>query len=255
MAISRKSERNDDYADPYEEEFEEVDPDDTSVGSFRHWTYDIVYRSSHSDVPQTVRAVNATEPIDSRADQYPDGCVTFHDDGEEYAYIPDERRLLSVGHDQQNVTLAAGDDILRIEQVQYPPGAPLIGAEQTDVVATVHHRSDRTGSLTSFDMEVDREESSFWRLTGHRVSDDARVDVKTRKERDVIVKHYGRTGTLHLGKTARVEFPLGHSYSVDIHGLPDDKAGEYVERIEEAIESSYRYDEIEADVTHDGRIE
>jgi len=254
MATKKPGQRNDDYADPYEESYETIDGD-LSTGALRHWTYDISYYSRFSGDPNTVRATNATPPMDSRADKYPDDCVTFYYDDNQYAFVPGDRRLVSVGNDQNNVTLAEGDEVFSIKRVDYPPGAPLIGAEQTGVVATVYYYSARTGDLTSMEMYVDREESDFWRLTGHRVDDDTTVEVITRSSRDVTARHYGSTGTITLGKTARVEFPQGHSYTVDVHGLPDDKAEKYVEHITTAVNGVYKYDEVDAKVTHEGRIE
>jgi hypothetical protein len=240
--------RNSEYADPYEESSERVDHSSLSAEHMGYHTYDITYPTPSGT--KTVRVRSATQT--TRIDTVPDHYAYFWDDGRRLAYSPTDHRLVSLERDGVPMTLAQGDGIDRIEKVTYPPGAPVCGAIQTGVDATVYYRSARTGTMQEMEMHVRREEAEGWRLTGKRLSDGSRVEVHTRGERDTNVRHYPAWQT--LGKTARVEMPRGCQYTVDVENLPVEKGDDYADRIKSAIEGISRHDSVDVTVTNDGEL-
>jgi hypothetical protein len=241
------------YADQrYREKTETVDPEDVSEVTLRHHTVDITYRPRSGYRQKTVRSRAATGP--AKYNSVPEGFYGFWNDGQHLAYNPEERRLVSLEGDSPQ-TLAAGEEIHRIERVQFPQRPPVTGAVQEDVEAEVFYWSDRSENLCSVTIEVERVEENTnnpWRIRGQDVADDdRRIEAMVRDERDITAKTWA-SNEVHLGKVARVEFPLGHRYVVDIRDLPDDKASSAIENIQRRLTKRRGYNNVA--VSHDGRI-
>lgn len=241
------------YVGPeYREKTEEIDPEEVSGVTLRHHTVDISYRSRVSKRRKTVRSNGAVEATEYNST--PEGFYGFWNDGQHLAYNPEERRLVSLEGDHPQ-TLASGDEIHRIERVQFPQRPPVVGAVQEGAEAEVFYFSERSGNLNSVTIEVERVEENTdnpWRITGKDVTDrDRRVEAMVRDERDITSKQWA-SKEVHLGKVARVEFPLGHRYVVDIYDLPDDRAGKAIEKIQKRLTRRRGYNDV--DVSHEGRI-
>lgn len=182
----------------------------------------------------------------------PDGFWSFYWKGNNYAYSPEEKRLISINK-HQNQTIAHGEEIIKFERVRFPTNVPIKGAIGTDVEATVYYRSPLSDRMQSVPITVQSVEGRAARISGEEIGTDRRIEAITQKEREILSRHGTQTRT--LGKVARVEFPRGHRFTVDIEGLDDSKARE---RGEEAIVSelsgAFRNSD-DIDVSHEGRIE
>lgn len=258
MTTTIKPGRGKRFADPYEESYEDVPLDNLPV---RHKAVDLTYRT-HKGTRKTVRSTYMSEPSDSDRKQHGFGedepWWMFHGEGDGYyAYHTDERILKSLDtsilRDGQDVTLASGDDILSAKRVKYPEPAVIDGTRQDGVEATVYYRSPRSDSIVSVDVMIENDYDHDPEMQATRQSDGERLYVWPRYHRKLLKG--SRSGGTFLGRVCRVEFPVGHRYTVDVRGLPDYKADEYIERIQKAVDGAYRYDDVETEVTHDGRID
>ncbi|WP_152520762.1 hypothetical protein [Halorhabdus tiamatea] len=171
-------------------------------------------------------------------------------------YFPEDRVLKSVNR-ERNVTLAEGDDILKIRRIEFPKPAPVAGTLQEDVEATVFYRSNQSGNIKSKTLTVSSIEGAGNKLRLFAEDDSKTYDILTDRNRRI--KHrYGDERT--IGRVVRVEFPEGHRYQVEIKGLTDEKATEIfgkdtTEVLERAVNGGLKRQEVEVEVTHQGRID
>jgi len=237
------------FASEYREEKEELDPENITSVTLEHHTLDITYFTRRGS--KTIRSRNAMAP--ASYNDIPDGFYSFHDDGRKYAYNSEEKRLITV-NDDQNRTVAEGDDLYKFEMVGYPTRAVVRGAIDTDVEATVYYRSPRSDEMQSVTINVGWMEGQAAQISGKEVGTGRRIEATTRWERDIVSKH--GTKERSLGKVTRVEFPRGHRFSINIEGLSESKAGERGEkRIAKRVKKAFRSSDISIDVTHEGEIE
>ena len=101
------------------------------------------------------------------------------------------------------------------------------------------------------------------RVRGYHARRDRTVEAEAVFERSATTK--GKRDT-EIGKVARIEFPEGHTFTVDIRGLTDDDAahmwgsgGEDLDAadvVREAVAEKFQRRDVDGvDVTHDGRID
>lgn len=267
-----------DVAPEYEEDRVEADEDDLSYSRYSGLSFrddsrrtdggktaiEFEYTTSHGNT-KVVRAINPTSLSSFQTDKFPDTVdlesvevFTFHDDGDGYAYS-DDGRLWSYGDDHDYHLIGDVDAVYRVD---LPEAAPVTGAVQEGVEVTVHYRSKRSGNLkqiTLEDVSVDWEGD---RVRGYHARRDRDVEVEAVYERSVVSKSY-RGGDREVGKCARIDFPAGHSFDVDVRGLADDDVDTLpkntelttAEAIEEAVASRLGDTATDVDVTHDGRID
>lgn len=238
--------------DRYRTKTEDVEPGEVSDVLLQHHTVDITYRSRVNNRHQTIRSHGAIGPTEYN--DVPEGYMGFWDDGTHYAYGYGDVRLVSLEADSPR-TLAEGDEIIQIERVQFPQRAPVEGAVQKDVTATVYYWSPRSDALQSVEINVTRLEESErnpWRIVGKDVTDsDRRIEAAVRYEREITARGFGGP-EVTLGRTARIEFPEGHRFTVDIGGLKDDRTDSAVESIKSRLTKRRGYNDVT--VTHEGRI-
>lgn len=240
--------REKDFASEYREETEELDPENISSVTLEHHTVDIHYHTRKGT--KTVRCRGASGP--ASYNDIPDGFYSFWVEGKKYAYNPEEKRLITVGS-EQDTTVAEGDDIYKIELVSFPNRAVVEGGIDDEVEATIYYRSPRSEEMQSVTVKVSYLEGQAAEITGKEVGTGRRIRARTRWERDIVSKH--GTSERTLGKVTRVEFPKGHRFTVEIEGIDESKAGEQGEdRIAKRVKKAFRHsDSIE--VTYEGGLE
>jgi len=249
-----KSEKE--FAPPYEEEYEELSREDVTKATLRHNTVDMTY-STRGGKTKTVRCTQATEPYGDTSD-LPDGCVTFFDyttGGDSYTFNIDSLRLISCNTRGQNRTVATADDFQHFRKVIYPDPAPVKGAVEEGVEVTIYYRSPRTDRMQTVTIIAESVESSAFRITGEEVDGDRRIEALTRGEREITKTLNGGS----LGKVARVEFPKGHTFTLEIENMTRDEAEDAAERIKPLIEAKYnkynrRHGDITATIIHEGQV-
>jgi len=242
------------FAEPYTEQYEEISADEITKSTFEYATVDITYET-HSGNTKTVRASQATEPYDGS--DLPDGCVSFYDlkSGDEYAFQLSETRLISRNKGSQNRTVATAEDVTQFNRVVYPDSVPVVGGVEEDVEATIYYRSKITGTIQTMRIVVERVEGEIaYRISGTEVNGDRRIEAYTSNEREM---RKTRSDT-SLGKVARVEFPKGHQFTVQLEGLTTKLAEDAPGRLKALIENEYnRYrrdnEKISVSVTHEGQ--
>lgn len=255
------------FASEYTESRRPINFDDIRVSRFSGLTtsestgsqdaFEFDYTTSHGN-RKTVRCLNGISSSDRDVDKgAPAEAVTFHDGSTGYAVDLETRELYKYGDDHTYRKIA---DTVDAYHVELGESAPVVGAIQEGVDVTVHYRSNRSGNMKTITLEDVRVDWEGDRVTGYHSRRDRRVEVEAIYERSVTTKSV-RGGDREVGKVARIEFPSGHRFTVDIHGMTDDETGDYkgdtrkttTEAIEEAIAS--KFSDHEVDVTHDGRID
>lgn len=259
------------FADEYEEDRVEADVDDLSYSRFSGLAFvgdsardgggktaiEFAYTTSHGNT-KVVRALQTTRSTSpNTVDRFPadapldDGnAYTFHDDGDGYAFTDADGRLWGYGDDHQYRALGDVDDVYRVD---LPEAAPVTGAVQDGVTVTVHYRSKRSGNMKTIrldDVSVDWEGD---RVRGYHARRDRRVEVDAVYERSV-VSQSAKGGDREVGKCARIDFPPGHTYTVDAYGVTDGRADDVADRIRDVFDPSFG-DDVDVEVTHDGRID
>jgi len=261
------------YAKPYREHREPIDRDDVTYTRFggltvssdaravstRRTALEFEYTTSHGNT-KTVRSIQGTRATDRDRDRgLPDdrSSYTFHDDDQGFA-VTDNMNLYRYGDDHTYRKVAEDVDVFMVE---LPDPAPVTGAVQDDVSVTVHYRSNRSGNMKTIrldDVSVDWEGD---RVRGYHARRDRTVEVEAVFERSVVSKSY-RGGDREVGKCARIDFPPGHSFTVDAYGLADDAVDEFphntVQSTADAIQDVVAErlpDDVDVDVAHDGRID
>lgn len=241
------------FAPEYEETTEEMPLADVTASKLEHGdTLDFTYRTSAGTL-RTVRCFHGSPP--ASYNDNPEGFYSFYADGREYAYSPEEQRLITINRNGPNITVATADDIVRVEAVTFGEEAPVVGAAQTEVEATVYYRSPRSDRMQSVTLTVNMMEGrhSTSEFSGQ---DDRgrRFEVRTRWERDIVVRNGANDQT--LGRVARVEFPRGKRLSVDIEGVPGDKIEDRLETVERKVANAFSHDRgVEVSVELDGDLE
>lgn len=236
------------FASKYREEKEERDPENITSVTLEHHTVDITYFTRHGT--KTVRCRGAMGK--ASYNDIPEGFYSFYHEGKQYAYNPEEKRLITVNK-EQNRTVAEGDEIYKFEMVHFPTRAPVKGAIDNDVEATVYYRSPRSDKMQSVTINVRFMEGQGVNISGKEIGTGRRIEATTQWERDIVSKHGTKERT--LGKVTRVEFPRGHRFTVEIEGIGENKAGERGEEaIARKVKKAFRYSD-SIDVTHEGPIE
>jgi len=251
-----------DFAPEYREDRESINPGDVTysrhggLGVYpdvhpapsQRTALEFEYSTAHGNT-KTVRAIQATAAFD-RDRGLPDDtdAYTFYDGSDGFA-VTDTMSLFRRGDDHTYRRVADDVDVF---VVALPDPAPVTGAVQDNVSVTVHYRSSQSGNMKTIrldDVSVDWDGN---RVRGHHARRDRTVEVEAVHERSVVSKSF-RGGDREVGKCARIDFPAGHSFTVDAYNVPDDDAG----RVHAAIEEAVRMvdDDYDADVTPDGRIE
>jgi hypothetical protein len=257
---------DDKIAAEYRERRTEVDADDLQYSRFTGLSFvdgsrrddagktaiEFEYTTSHGNT-KVVRAIQPTRASSFDADRFPSdvdfdsvSAYTFHDDGDAYAYT-DDGRLWSRGDSYRCV-----GDVDAVYRVDFPESAPVTGAVQDGVSVTVHYRSKRSGNLKTMridDVSVDWEGD---RVQGYHARRDRTVEVRAVFERGVVTKGSREE---EVGKCARIDFPAGHAYTVDVYGVADDDADSVHDSIESVVSKAVGVDDRDVDVTHDGRID
>lgn len=236
------------FAPEYHEKTAVLGFEDVSASTLRYRAVDFTYET-RTNTLRTIRCVGGAAAAEHN--DVPVGFVGFWHDNTKYAYSPGERELITVNRDGENRLVADERSIRRIEEVTYPDTAPVVGAVDTEVTATIYYRTKRSDSMQQVDVVVDSLESGAGKISGDTTDGERRIKALTRWERDITSYSGGREQT--LGKVARVEFPKGHRFTLDVEGLTDDKADRVREAIERAVGGTFRGDE-EVAVRHDGRI-
>jgi len=261
------------FAEPYEEHRVEVDEDDLTHSRFRGLTLvddsrrkssgktaiEFEYTTRHGN-PKVVRALQATSASSFDRDRFPESAdldgveaYTFHDDGDGYAYT-DDGRMWSYGDDR---TYRVVGDVDAVYRVDLPESAPVTGAVQDGVSVTVQYRSNRSGNMKTIrldDVDVDWEGD---RVRGYHARRDRTVEVEAVYERSVVSKSYSG-GDREVGKCARIEFPAGHTYTVDVEGVADDEVDDVAGVLKQSLASDLEAitdNDVAVGVTHDGRID
>lgn len=236
------------FASEYREQKDEVDADHITEVTIQHHTLDITYFTKRGS--KTVRCRGAMGP--ASYNDLPEGFYSFWHDGKQYAYSPDEVRLITVNN-EQNQTVAEGDDIYKFEMIGYPTRAVVKGSIDTDVQATIYYRSPRSDDMQSVTVKVNYMESRAAEITGKEVGTGRRIEALTRWERDIVSKH--GTNERTLGKVTRVEFPRGQKFTIEVEGLGENKGGNRGEElIEKRVKKAFRNSD-SVNVTHEGQLE
>lgn len=237
------------FASEYREKKEEVEAEQINSVALQHQVVDITYHTRRGT--RTVRCQGAMEQ--ASYNDIPEGFYSFHYDDKKYAYSPEEKRLLTL-NDNQNRTVAEGDGFYKFDIVNFPTRAVVEGAADTDVEAKIYYRSPQSDEMQSVLINVSYMEGEAAQITGKEVGSGRRIEATTRWEREIVSKH--GTSERTLGKVTRVEFPRGHTFSVDVEGLDDSKAGELgEERIKSRVQKAFRTSNVTVKVTHEGRME
>lgn len=241
------------FAAEYEEEIEEIALADVTGSKLTHGdVLDFTYRTN-AGTRRTVRCYRGNEP--ASYNETPEGFYSFHADGREYAYSPDEQRLISINRNGSNVTVSTADDIVGVEVVTYGERAPVVGTVGKDVEATVYYRSPRSDAMQSLTVTVEFLEGRRSAAEFSGTDDQGRrIEVRTHWERDIVAR--SGASDLTLGRVARVEFPRGKRLQVDVEGVPREKIEERLEEIERVIEGkAFRTDRgVEVSARTDGEL-
>lgn len=257
LTTTKSAENTDEkkYAEEYHEETEEIDADEVTAHRLSHKTTDITYVTGQGTT-RTVRVYGATPA--SSYNNVPEGFYGFfHNRDKKYAYSPEQDKLISIPSRDKTITVAESGDIIRYEAVSYPERAPVDGAVQEDVEATVYYRSPRSDSIQSVTIRVDHMEGRYpAMITGEEVDGDRLIEatlVHSRKIKTTVPENT-------LGRVARVEFPKGHQFTLTVEGLTDQKVTDSrVESAEQKLKSFFERhahsDGIDVTLTHEGRME
>lgn len=241
------------FADEYNETLTEIPLQAITGTKLTHsCNIDITYRTN-ANTHRTIRCYHASEP--ASYNETPEGFYSWYYDGTEYAYSPDDQRLITINRNGSNVTVATSDDIVRVEEVEFGERAPVAGAVTSDVEVTIYYRSPRSDTMQSVTVDVGRLESrrSASEISG--VDEDGRkIVAKTRWEREIVAGRGRRKRT--LGRVARVEFPRGKRLTVDVENVQREKIEDRLESIEQVIaEKAFRHsDDVEVSVEIDGDL-
>lgn len=232
---------------PYRETTSEIELADVSAVTMQTNPLDWTYTTRHGTRTIRSRKCGSAGGI---SDDVPDEAVPFWHDGTKYAFHLEDRCLLSVGRTTETRTVASRAEIRRVETVSYPTSAPVEGAVSDGVEATIYYRSPRSDAMQTVTVDVTLVEGRGGRLSGEDVDGDRRIEAETRWERKVTSKH--GTTERPLGRTARVEFPRGQRFVVDVEGLGDRGVDRVREKLGRAAGSAVA--EGEVSVTHEGRL-
>lgn len=217
----------------YERTSEEVDP--TDMDRLRGAGLEVEYRTSRG----TMKTRNGTqfhEAIFSGSEQGPlDGeveesnCIEFYGNTNSYLLEKEPLRLWkSTGFSSWNLI---SDDVISVHKLEYPDPSPVAGDIDEDFDCTVWYVTNR-GNVNSFEMEVSHIEGNRANIniTGERKSDGRRIEVSNKYRRRV------ETFNRKIGRTARIEFPLGEEFKVTVKN----KMGTDPEKIQEKISEFFR---------------
>lgn len=256
-ANSESESKPKEFADPYEESYEELSPDEVTKSILQYATVDMTYKT-HRGNTKTVRSIKASEPYDGSDLTDADGCVTFYDsgNGDSYAFHVETQRLISRNKQSQNRTVATAEDFQQFRKVDYPDPAPVKGGIEEGVDATIYYRSPLSDRMQTVTIAVDSIEGgvAYYRIVGYEVNGDRRIEALTSYDRELRKVPSGTS----LGKVARVEFPKGHQFTIELEGMTTDQVEDAPERIKNLVESKYnkysrQNEAITATVTHDGQ--
>jgi hypothetical protein len=218
------------FAKPYAEEYEELDQSEFKAVNVQHTAIDIEYHTRRGT--KTVRSHGLNLPSDWN--DIPEGFGSFYHDGRKYAYSPEQRKLMTVPRDGPNRTVAEGNDIYKVRAVTFGERAPVKGAIGTDREATIYYRSNRSDKMQTVTVWVKRLEGnrSASKITGTD-ENGRRIEALTRWERDISTYH------TTLGKVARVEFPRGQRFTVEVEGISQKQARDRFDRLEKYASKAF----------------
>jgi len=222
------SSTNKEFAEEYYEETEEIELGEVTATTLRD-PIDFTYKTYNGT--KTVRSISAHSSL-----HFSDNLYVFYDSGTQYGFNIESKTLYSVDQSRETPihTIASPDDILTVEQVSFPTRAPVVGAIQTDVPATIYYRSPRSDQMQSVEIEVSHNENDIL-FEGESTQNGDWIRALCIHERTIQKEHPQR----HLGRVTRVEFPRGQSFTVNIEGIPDDNIAEIEDRLESTIEGTY----------------
>lgn len=241
------SEEVKEFAGEYRETYEDVDLDHLRGSTMKYNAYDITYLT-HSG-KKTVRSIQAHESIAQRESL--DGFAVFWADGKKYGFHLEEKRLITVNK-KQNHTVATRDDIVSVKKVNYPSPAPRKGSVETGVEATIYYRSPRSDKMQQVTVQVDSLEGHAVEVTGNEVGTTRRITALSKYERDIKSNVRGKERA--LGKVARIEFPRGHRFRVDVEGLSTNQLEGIEDQMKRALQSKLN-NHVEIDVTLEDTID
>jgi hypothetical protein len=259
----RHTATDDRIADEYHERTVDIEADDLFHDRFTGLTVsDDVVDCDHNrkaieftyttrrDTRKTVRAVTPTKSTRDADKVDTDdgvGVYSWYVDGTKYAYT-DAGNLYRQGDDYEFRQVA---DAVDLTCVVMGRRAPVDGAVQDGVDVTVQYRSNRSGNLKTMTLQDVSVEWNGDRIRGYDSRRDRHVEVTAVHERTVETQ--GRRNQ-EIGKTARVEFPAGHTFTVTVDGVTDDRVDTVQDRIEAGVERTVDSD-FDVTVDHDGRID
>lgn len=243
------------HAPPYHEEHTEQDvsqisPDLLTVGSF-----EITYRTGKGTT-KSIRFHSSREPITDdpfmdTEDLDPSYRVFTTLQNGTYAYNPETQTLVSM-NSESPVTVATGDEIESITRVQYPDGAPIVGAIESDVSATIHYRTAPDEDPISVTIYVTSIDWDGTRITGRDTQRERTITAVSTYERKIQSRTSNRTQT--LGHVSRIEFPRGRTFTVELEGVTESGAGETAAEIETMLRKRFSDDWMGVDVSDTGDL-
>lgn len=254
-------------AEEYQEDATVLAPDKISEDQVRGAGVVEVDYTTQRNTIKTLRGESPRDPGVAEPDDVDKIVAGFGDD--EFAYDVEDIVVTTadVTRDEQAV-LATSDDIVEVRIIEYPENVPVVGAPQQDVEAKIYFRSKRNDNIktktievtaldASYEGPVDATSSNMLIINGTNKADGRKVEASTAWDRKLVTS--GRQD-VEVGKVVRVEFPLGHRFTVDLRHLLDDEVDVAEEKLEEhAQEITDRYSEnIEneesVEVKYEGRI-
>lgn len=233
------------YANEYYEETEDISLHAVTGTTFGR-PLDITY-TTHNGT-KTIRSVSAHSSLNFSDDLY-----VFYDEEKKYGFDIDSKKLYSVDQSRDTPlrTIADQTDIVAITRVKFPTRAPVVGAIQTDVQATIYYRSPRSNKMQSIEIKVSHNENDV-KFEGKCTESGDWVEALCIHEREISKKHPKQ----HLGRVTRVEFPRGHRFTIDVEGISDERVTNIKEAIESSIKDEY-YLPVDASVSvkHDSEMD
>lgn len=216
------------FAAEYYEKTEEIELTEITATTLRD-PIDFTYKTYNGR--KTVRSISAYSSL-----HFSDELYVFHNNDTKYGFNIESKTLYSVDQSRETPihTIASPDDILTVERVSFPTRAPVVGAIQTDVPATIYYRSPRSDQIQSVEIEVSHNENDIL-FEGESTQNGDWIRALCIHERMIRKEHPQQ----HLGRVTRVEFPRGQAFTVEIEGISDDNIAEIEDRLKSTIDGTY----------------
>jgi hypothetical protein len=216
------------FADEYHEQAEKISLSQITTTTLRN-PIDFTYKTYNGT--KTVRSISAHSSLN-----FSDELFVFYDNDTKYGFNVESKTLYTVDRSRETPIrkIASPDNILTVEQISFPTRAPVVGAIQTDVPATIYYRSPRSDQMQSIEIKVSHNENDIL-FEGESTQNGDWIRALCIHERTIRKEHPQR----HLGRVTRVEFPRGQSFTVNIEGISDDNIAEIEDRLESTIDGTY----------------